>query len=140
MAVFELIGDLSKVLGKDIFLKHLEGIFISYLSNTAASVREMGIKKSKELAEKFKAEWVMSSFIPRVTEMYNVDKQGYNYRMCCLHSLQAVMMYLSKDQISQQIIPIFLKAMKDPIPNVRFTVAKIIHKMKSNIDSGIMNS
>jgi len=74
MAVFELIGDLSKLYGKDVFTKHLESIFLTYLSNTAASVREMGIKKARELAEKFKADWINSSFIPRVVEMFNVDK------------------------------------------------------------------
>lgn len=74
MSVFELIGDLSIQFGKDVFVKHLETIFMSYLSNTAASVREMGIKKSKELAKKFKGDWVVSSFIPRVIEMFNVDK------------------------------------------------------------------
>ena len=126
MAVFELIGELSKLFGKEVFQKHLESIFLSYLSNTAASVREMGVKKSKELAEKFKGDWVMSAFIPRVIESYNVDKQGYNYRMCCLMSLQQVIGLITKEQIAQHVIPIFLKAMKDPIPNVRFTVAKII--------------
>jgi hypothetical protein len=84
MAVFELIGDLSKSFGKDVFAKHLESIFLSYLTNTAASVREMGIKKARELAEKFKGEWVLTSFIPKVIENYNNDKQGYNYRMCSL--------------------------------------------------------
>ena len=74
MSVFELIGDLSKAYGKEIFSKHLESIFLSYLTNTAASVREMGIKKSKELAEKFKADWILSGFIPKVIENYNIDK------------------------------------------------------------------
>lgn len=59
MAVFELIGELSKLFGKDIFTKHLESIFLSYLTNTAASVRDMGIKKSREIAEKFKVEWIL---------------------------------------------------------------------------------
>lgn len=59
MAVFELIGDLSKQFGREVFQKHLESIFMSYLTNTAASVREMGIKKSKELGEKFKQEWIV---------------------------------------------------------------------------------
>jgi len=96
-AVFDFIGELSKLFGKEIFCKHLESIFLSYLSNTAAAVRDMGIKKVKELAEKFKADWIAQNFIPRVIEMFNVDKQGYNYRICCLHSLEAVMPYLSKD-------------------------------------------
>lgn len=50
------------------------------------------------------------------------------------------MPYLSKDQVTSQVIPIFVKAMKDPIPNVRFTVAKIIHKMKSQIEPSVMQS
>ena len=74
MAIFELIGELSKLFGKELFIKHLESIFLSYLTNTAASVREMGIKKSRELADKFKSEWIMANFIPKVIDNYNVDK------------------------------------------------------------------
>lgn len=97
MGVFELIGDLSKMYGKEVFLKHLESIFLTYLTNTAASVREMGIKKSREIAEKYKSEWILSSFLPKVIENFNIDKQGYNYRMCSLYSMQAVMPYISKE-------------------------------------------
>ena len=59
-------------------------------------------------------------------ENYNTDKHGYNYRMCCLMSLQQILPYLAKDQITSQVLPIFQKAMKDPVPNVRFTIAKIL--------------
>jgi serine/threonine-protein phosphatase 2A regulatory subunit A len=134
MAIFELIGELSKLFGKELFIKHLESIFLSYLTNTAASVREMGIKKSRELADKFKSEWIMANFIPKVIDNYNVDKQGYNYRMCSLMSMNAVMANLSKDQVAQHIVPLFVKAMKDPIPNVRFSVAKIIKQQKGQFD------
>lgn len=74
MGVFELVGDLSKMFGKDVFVKHLESIFLTYLTNTAASVRDMGIKKSREIAEKYKSEWILSSFLPKVIENFNVDK------------------------------------------------------------------
>jgi len=94
----------------------------------------MGIKKAREIAEKFKGEWILNSFIPKVIENYNNDKQGYNYRMCSLCSLQSVMPFLNKEQVSQFIVPLFVKAMKDPIPNVRFCVAKIIHKQKGSFD------
>lgn len=43
MAVFETVGDLGVKFGKDAFMKHLEPLFCSYQTNTAASVREMGI-------------------------------------------------------------------------------------------------
>jgi len=47
MALIELIGDLAIKFGKDIFVKSLESIFMLYLTNTAAAVREMGIQKVK---------------------------------------------------------------------------------------------
>lgn len=97
LAVFELIGDLSKIYGKEIFVKHLEPIFMQYLTNTAAAVREMGIGKSKEIAERFKSEWVVGNYLPKVLENYNADKQGYNFRMASLNSLHSVMGHLNKD-------------------------------------------
>jgi len=78
--------------------------------------------------------------VPRIIENYNVDKQGYNYRMCCLQSLAQVVPLMSKEQVATHVLPIFLKAMKDPIPNVRFTIAKIIQKTKSQIDASIVSS
>lgn len=140
MAVFELIGELSKLFSKEVFQKHLESIFLQYLTNTAASVRETGVKKIKELADKYKGEWVMTTFIPKVVENYNTDKQGYNYRMTCLMSLQQIIPYISKDQVNNHVVPVFAKAMKDPIPNVRFTVAKILKQSKSLFDPNIMTA
>jgi hypothetical protein len=43
MSVFELIADLAVLFGKDAYCKHLQSIFMGYLTNTAASVRQMGI-------------------------------------------------------------------------------------------------
>ena len=74
MAVIELVGDLSLKFGKDVYLKSLEPIFMQYLTNTAASVREMGVKKLQHMAVAFKSEWVLSSFIPKILECYNIEK------------------------------------------------------------------
>jgi len=45
-----------------------------------------------------------------------------------------------KDQITQHIIPIFLKATKDDIPNVKFCVSKIIAQTKPLIDASVFAS
>ena len=57
--------------------------------------------------------------------------------MCCLNSLAAVMPYTPKDAITQHIIPIFVKATKDDIPNVKFCVSKIIFENKQFIDQNV---
>lgn len=97
MSIFELIGNLSVTFGKEVFTKSLESTFMMYLTNPAASVRDMGIQKSAEIAAAFKGDWILSSFVPKVVDNYNVEKQGYNYRMTSLLSLAAVMPHLQKD-------------------------------------------
>ena len=140
MSVFELIGDLSLKFGKDIFLKSLEVIFMQYLNNSAAAVREMGIQKSKEIAEQFKSDWVLTNFVPKVVANYDVDKKGYNYRMCALESLSVVMPLLQKDAISDKIVPTLLKACSDKVPNVQFCVSRIIQKQMKYIDQAVMSN
>lgn len=54
MAVFELFGNLGLHFGQEQFTKNIEQHFMSYLSNTAAAVRQMGVRKSGELAKEFK--------------------------------------------------------------------------------------
>ena len=71
---------------------------------------------------------------------YNVDKKGYNYRICCLYSLGEVMPMISKETISNIIVPVFLKGAKDDIPNVRFCVFKIIADKRAFIDSVTFNN
>jgi serine/threonine-protein phosphatase 2A regulatory subunit A len=140
MGVFEVIADLAIIFGKDVFSKCLQQIFMGYLTNTAASVRTMGINKSSVLAQSFKSDWVMNEYIPVVTNHYTVDKKGYNYRMCCLNSLASIMPFIQKDQITQHLLPIFLKATRDDIPNVKFCVSKIIHQQRQFIDPNVFSN
>jgi hypothetical protein len=53
MAIIELFGELGKQIGKAEFTKHIQSIFLEYLLNTAAAVRQTGVEKSGELAKEF---------------------------------------------------------------------------------------
>ncbi len=59
--------------------------------------------------------------------------------MACLMSLQSVMPVMQKDQITELIVPTLITACTDAVPNVRFTVARILHKSKGMIDNGVLN-
>ena len=100
MAVLELVAFLSLKFGLETYKKYFENIFMSYLTNNAASVRNMGVEQSKLLAQEFKNDWIVNNYLPEVNKLYHVDKKGYNYRMCCLESLAAVMPYRDKGQVS----------------------------------------
>lgn len=66
MAVYELFGDLGIQFGQEQFSKNIEVYFMSYLNNTAAAVRQMGVKKSGDLAKEFKSNWIVNTFCPNV--------------------------------------------------------------------------
>jgi serine/threonine-protein phosphatase 2A regulatory subunit A len=137
MGVIELVGDLSLKFGREIYMKSLEGIFMNYLTNPAASVREMGVSKVQSMAVLFKSDWVVTSFVPKIVETYGVEKQGFNYRMSCLMSLSAVVPVMQKDQITEKVVPTLVTACSDKIPNVQFCCAKIIKQHKSLIDASV---
>lgn len=74
MGTFELIGNLAITFGKDIFDRSLSTIFFTYMTNTAASVREMGVSKVKSLGEAFGEDWIMMTLIPKAVESFNVEQ------------------------------------------------------------------
>lgn len=68
----------------------------------------------------------LESFISVVAETFNQDKKGYNYRICCLKSLAAVMAYTSNDVKNSTVYPLFVKGLKDGCANVKFTTIKLL--------------
>ncbi len=47
---------------------------------------------------------------------------------------------LTKEQIGASVVPVLLKQYKDPVPNVRFCVAKLLKKMLGRMDPGTVAS
>jgi hypothetical protein len=52
----------------------------------------------------------------------------------------AMMPYMMKEQISEHIVPVFAKACKDDIPNVKFCVARVIHACREWIDTNVFSN
>ena len=73
MAIFELIGEFALAFGLEVFQNNLEAVFLTYLTNTAASVRKMGVQKTGQLAASFGESWVIEHLIPKVVESYSID-------------------------------------------------------------------
>jgi len=139
MAVIELVGDMAIKFGKDAFLKFLEPIFMQYLNNTAAAVREMGISKVKKMAKEFSGHWLTGFFVPAIIERYNQEKIAFHYRVACLQSIASVMSALTKADIVDKIIPLLKQACRDSVPNVRFCVCKILKDTKACFPAEVWN-
>ena len=97
----------------------------------------MGVQKVEILAESFGEAWITSSLIPKVVETYNVEQQGFNYRMTALETLSSAMSHLSREMITEMIVPTIVKACGDRVPNVQFCVARIIKKQRARFDPSV---
>jgi hypothetical protein len=134
MGTIELIGNLSVKFGREVYKNSFETIYMSYLNNTAAAVRETGILQAQYMGQKFGADWIISNYLPKLVENYNIDKQPYNYRMCCLNSMASMMPLLRGDMISEFIVPTLVAGLQDKVPNVQFAASKIIRKHRQRFD------
>lgn len=94
-------------IGLQQYSQHIHPIFMSYLTNTAASVRNTGISLARPLCETFGPQWIIEQFIPAVQNQLNADKKGYNYRICCLKSLGQTVDLLPADQVEKLVMPHF---------------------------------
>ena len=120
MSVFDLIGEIGRILGRQGFSDTLEEIFLSYFSDKAAAIREKGIQKAAELADEFGHEWVTEKLLPKAFENYHNEEQGYLYRMCSLMTFEKVIKHMSESDLKTKFIPLLLKASEESVANVRF--------------------
>ena len=134
--VYETLAKLGANYGLDVFKSSIESLFFNYLSDTVASVREVGIQSLKLLIQKFGSAWIISNLVPKLQSFLSTPKLSYLHRMCIIHSLCVCSSYLDPKQNTELIVPVILKCLKDKISNVRFYTIKLVQKIFKNFDSG----
>lgn len=55
--------------------------------------------------------------------------------MAAYNTIKAIVPLLTKDQIVHNVLNIFLNAVNDSVPNVRFGIAKILKEVANLVDS-----
>ena len=123
--MYNLISDLLLKFGKSQAID-LVALLFGFLEDTAAAVRSSTIDKIKALADEFKADWIKSTVIKKLTDAYSKEKQGYLYRMSVIKTAVALIPYLSKSDTESLIVPILKQAAVDDIPNVKITLSRLV--------------
>jgi serine/threonine-protein phosphatase 2A regulatory subunit A len=134
--VYETLAKLGANYGLDVFKNNIEPLYFNYLSDTVASVREIGIQSLKILINKFGSSWIVSNLVPKLQSYLSTPKLSYLNRMCIIHSLCVCATFLDSKQNSELIVPNLLKSLKDKISNVRFYTIKLLQKVFKCFDSG----
>ena len=88
----------------------------------------------KKLVEKFGHEWAQTTIIPKVLNM--ARDQNYLIRMTCLFCINVLSTSCGQELTQKVMLPTVLGLASDPVANVRFNVAKTLHKIYPVLTSG----
>ncbi|KPI36779.1 Protein phosphatase PP2A regulatory subunit A [Cyphellophora attinorum] len=122
LAIIEYIPLLAKQLGVKFFDDQLSILCMGWLGDTVFSIREAATTNLKKLTEVFGVEWASQSIIPKVAKMG--QEANYLYRMTTCFAITTLAPVVTLDIIREHILPIMDRLVSDPIPNIRFNVAK----------------
>ncbi|KAF8140253.1 armadillo-type protein [Boletus edulis] len=123
-AIIEYIPLLATQLGKPFFDEQLGNLCMSWLGDTVFSIREAATTNLKKLTEVFGVEWAKVAIVPKVVGMG--QHPNYLYRMTTVQAITTISPSLTLPIIQTEIITPLLQLAVDPIPNIRFNVAKAL--------------
>ena len=135
LAIIENIPMLGEHLGKVFFSEKLNNLCLTCLSDDVYSVRRLAAGNLEKLCKLFGEDWCCTNIIPRLLQMHS--HTNYLQRMTSLYGAQILAKSLSPEILEVQILPMVLEMTGDPVPNVRFTVAKTFEDI---IGAGVRKS
>lgn len=132
-AIIEYIPLLANQLGKPFFDEQMGTLCMSWLGDTVYSIREAAIVNLKKLTEVFGVEWAKVAIVPKVMGMG--QHPNYMYRMTTVQAIMTIAPSLNLEIVRAEIINPLLLLASDPIPNIRFNVAKSLEVLAATFNN-----
>ena len=118
--------------GVEFFNEKLCALCMTWLGDNVYSIREAAVKNLSELTKVFGVEWSAENIVPKVMLLYG--HSNYLFRLTALASVQALSTVHSKEVLQTQMLPLVIQACQDPVPNIRFNVAKTLKELSKRVD------
>ncbi|KAK5105798.1 Polyamine N-acetyltransferase 1 [Meristemomyces frigidus] len=122
LAIIQHVPLLASQLGVKFFDEKLSSLCMSWLGDTVFSIREASTQNLKKLTEVFGVQWASTAIVPKVAAM--AEHPNYLYRMTTCFAVSTLAPALSFPILAKDVLPILHQLVEDPIPNIRFNVAK----------------
>ncbi|KAK9453564.1 armadillo-type protein [Dipodascopsis uninucleata] len=122
LAIIEYIPLLASQLGVEFFDTQLRDLCMAWLWDSVYSIREAATENLKNLTKVFGVEWARTTIIPKIIE--SGSNPNYLYRMTSCFAATTLAPVVSFDVIENDILPFLNSMIDDPIPNIRFNVAR----------------
>lgn len=137
LAIIEYIPKLASQLGEPFFNNELLTLCMSWLWDAVYAVRDAAVNNLKQLTEIFGSTWAEDQIVSRLlnikdekiseeddTNVDLVDFSNFIIRITCLFAVSKLIPVVDASVIVSKILPFINHLIADPVPNIRFNVAK----------------
>ncbi|KAH9155114.1 hypothetical protein AeRB84_002894 [Aphanomyces euteiches] len=132
LAIIEFIPTLASQLGVQYFEEHLMEMCMGWLCDVVYSIREAATLNLQRLTQHFGVDWACQHIVPRIASMHT--NANYLYRMISLHAAKVLAPLMVSDALQASVLPLVLELASDPVPNIRFNVAKTLETLVLQLD------
>jgi serine/threonine-protein phosphatase 2A regulatory subunit A len=122
LAIIEYIPLLATQLGVSFFDKELGPLCMTWLWDSVYSIREAATQNLKKLTKVFGVDWAKDEILPHIIVV--AADSNYLYRLTALCAVTTLIPVVDESMIKTSILPFIAELINDPIPNIRFNVAK----------------
>ena len=126
-AVIERVPKVAQLLGAAFYEDRLSNLCMSWIGDQVAAVRDRATTNLSVLSTVFGPAWAVANLIPKLKAL--ASRKSYLYRMTCLSTCLDLCPILGRDGATQNLVPIVLSLLSDPVPNVRFHLSKVLGLM-----------
>lgn len=124
LQLIEQIPALSKQLGHEFFDSKLADLCMAWLGDSVYSIREAATSNLIRLAAVFGSHWARHQILPKIMNL--ASHKSYLFRMTSLHAIRDLAPIVGDQLTNDKLLPVVVKLVTDPVPNVRFTCARVL--------------
>ncbi|OBA20965.1 ARM repeat-containing protein [Metschnikowia bicuspidata var. bicuspidata NRRL YB-4993] len=137
LAIIEYIPKLANQLGEPFFNNELLTLCMSWLWDPVYAVRDAAVNNLRDLTVIFGSAWAEEHIVTRLLNIKDekisdedegsagqVDFSNFIIRITCLFVVSKLTPVIDQSVVVNKIIPFVSHLTADPVPNIRFNVAK----------------
>eukprot|EP00529_Nitzschia_sp_RCC80_P015281 CAMPEP_0113491478 /NCGR_PEP_ID=MMETSP0014_2-20120614/27576_1 /TAXON_ID=2857 /ORGANISM="Nitzschia sp." /LENGTH=704 /DNA_ID=CAMNT_0000385269 /DNA_START=209 /DNA_END=2323 /DNA_ORIENTATION=- /assembly_acc=CAM_ASM_000159 len=127
LAIIEQIPLLAKQLGRDFFTDKLVAICVNWLGDDIATIRDAATSNLKHLTSIFGTDWACEYLLPAIEDVRR--HTSYLRRMTAVQACARMALEMDAQVAQVEMLPLLLEMSTDPVPNIRFNVAKSLAEL-----------
>jgi serine/threonine-protein phosphatase 2A regulatory subunit A len=133
LAIIQQIPLLAKQLGKVFFTDKLSSICVNWLGDDIATIRDAATQNLKELTAVFGTDWACDHLLPFIDDIRH--HISYLRRLTAVQACARMALEMDPAIAQIEVVPILLEMATDPVPNIRFNVARALGEVGPICDS-----